>query len=121
MDVKRELEYNGFGEIRTMRFSEQGGEFWSFKTNTEFLQTAQTGHTFLDSMLVLTARLLFVLPSTCNSHIEDYESSPFNLQDVHKVSLQFQKCIRKSNKKTGKWKLLQNEVYIFKLFFFRLI
>ena len=37
---------------------------------------------------------------------------------VHKVSLQFHKFITKANEKTVKWKLLQNETYVFKFFFF---
>ena len=36
------------------------------------------------------------------------------IQGVHKVSLQFQKFIRKANEETDKWKLLQNETYTFK-------
>ena len=35
---------------------------------------------------------------------------------VHKVSLQFQKFITEANKETDKWKLLQNETYVFKFF-----
>ena len=41
-----------------------------------------------------------------------------DIQGVRKVSLQF---VTKANEKTGKWKLLQNETYIFQflfLFFF---
>jgi hypothetical protein len=41
---------------------------------------------------------------------------PHVIQDVHKVSLQFQKFITKANGDTDKWKLLQNETYIFKFF-----
>ena len=37
---------------------------------------------------------------------------------VHKVSLQFQKFITKANEKTDKWKLLENERYVFKFFYF---
>ena len=40
-----------------------------------------------------------------------------DVHGVHKVSLQFQKFITKANEKTGKWKLLQNETYMFKFFF----
>ena len=40
----------------------------------------------------------------------------FSVQGVHKVSLQFQKFITKANEKADKWKLLQNETYIFKFF-----
>ena len=35
-------------------------------------------------------------------------------QSVHKVPLQFQKFITKANETTDKWKLLQNEMYVFK-------
>ena len=43
------------------------------------------------------------------------------VQGIHKVSLQFQKFITKANEKTDKWKLLQNETYILKLFLPHLI
>ena len=42
-------------------------------------------------------------------------------QGIHKIPLQFQKFIIKANGKTDKWKLLQNETYIFKLFLPHLI
>jgi hypothetical protein len=41
---------------------------------------------------------------------------PLNIQGVHKVSLKFQKFITNAIEKTNKWKLLQNETYIFKFF-----
>jgi hypothetical protein len=41
----------------------------------------------------------------------------FEIQDVHKFSLQFQKFITKTSEKTDTWKLLQNETYIFKVHF----
>ena len=37
---------------------------------------------------------------------------------VYKVSLQFQWFIREANEKADEWKLLQNETYISKFFFF---
>ena len=37
-------------------------------------------------------------------------------QDVYKVSLQFQKFITEANEEADKWKLLQNETYIFMFF-----
>ena len=37
-----------------------------------------------------------------------------NIQRVHKVSLQLKKFITKASEKTDRWKLLQNETYIFK-------
>ena len=40
------------------------------------------------------------------------------IRGVHKVSLQFQQFITEASEKTDKWKLLQNERYIFKFFFF---
>ena len=36
---------------------------------------------------------------------------------VYKVSLQFQKFVTEANERTDKWKLLQNQTYIFKSFF----
>ena len=36
------------------------------------------------------------------------------MQGVHKVSLRFQKFITEANEETDKWKLLQNETYMFK-------
>ena len=65
-------------------------------------------------------------------HLHDLNSALFNIkiprdvpirvnqlqnieiQGVRKVSLQFQKFITKANGKADKWKLLQNETYIFK-------
>ena len=35
------------------------------------------------------------------------------IHDVHKVSLQFQKFIKKANEKTDEWKLLESETCIF--------
>ena len=47
---------------------------------------------------------------------KEFYSSLFSrkIQRVRKVSLQFQKFITQASEKTDKWKLLQNETYIFK-------
>ena len=44
-----------------------------------------------------------------------------NTQGVRKVALQFRKFITKASEKTDKWKLLQNEKYVFKFLPPRLI
>ena len=57
------------------------------------------------------------LDSRLGQHPENRPTSllfKMETQGVRKVPLQFQQFITKANEKTDKWKLLQNETYIFK-------
>jgi hypothetical protein len=71
------------------------------------------GRVCLLCMLLALASVVFLESESLwtRKHILLYPMP--KIQAVKKVFLQFQKCITKANEKTDKWKLLQNETYIF--------